>query len=94
MMSVIWSSHGSQWTFYAAAGDKVFLVENKRASDEEMPAAISHMIREARFLFGDKRMIVLTKDDDWVEVLHDGAGHIMGFEAYEGPVPEQEEAQL
>jgi hypothetical protein len=90
MIAVMISSSGASWTFYAAAGDKVFLVENKSPPDDKLGEAMEHLIREARWMFGDQRIIMLNRDDDWVECIHDGAGHIKGFEQYDGPIPQEE----
>ena len=92
MMVVMLSSHGGSWTFHAAAGDKVFLVENTHPKDEDVGAAMAHMVRESRWMFGDRRIVYRNRHGDWMEVLHDGTGRITGFEKYDGPVPiEQEE---
>lgn len=87
MMVVMLSSHGASWTFYATAGDKVFLVETVHPPDERLPAAMAHMVRECRWLFGDRRIVYMNRDDDWIEIFHDGAGNLKGFEPYDGPVP-------
>jgi len=91
MMVVMLSSNGGSWTFYATVGDKVFMIETSRPPEDKLNAAVEHMVRECRWMFGDRRIIFLTRDDDWVEVLHDGAGHIKGYEPYIGPVPKQGE---
>lgn len=93
MIVVMLSSTGSSWTFYAAAGDKVFLVETKSPTSGKEAEAIEHMVRECRWMFGDRRIVYMNRDDDWVEVLHDGTGKVRGFEKYDGPVPVEEDNQ-
>ena len=91
MISVLISSTGAAWTFFAAAGDKIFLAETKSPAGENRDLALAHMIRECRWMFGDRRVIYFDRNDDWVEVLHNGAGDVVGTEPYDGPVPEQED---
>lgn len=91
MMVVMLSSHGAAWTFFATAGDKLFMVETTSPPDENMSEALKHLVRESRWMFGDRRIVFMNRHDDWMEVLHDGAGNIKGFEPYDGPVPEQQE---
>lgn len=91
MMTVLISSHGAAWTFYAAAGDKVFLVETVHPEDAMTGEAMAYLMREARWLFGDRRLVYLNRDGKWMEVIHDGTGLIKGFEPYDGPVPQQEQ---
>ena len=89
MMVVMMSSHGAAWTFFAGAGDKVFLVETKSPAGDSRAQALGEMVRECRWMFGDQRIIYMNRDDDWIEILHNGTGHIVGLEPYHGPVPEQ-----
>jgi creatinine amidohydrolase/Fe(II)-dependent formamide hydrolase-like protein len=91
MMAVLISSHGGSWTFYASAGDKLFLIETTSPDGDHRDASMAHMVREARWLFGDRRMIVLNEHGQWFEVLHDGAGNIKGTERYDGPVPQRQD---
>lgn len=91
MMVVLISSHGASWTFYATAGDKVFMVETTSPPGDNRDASMTHMVREARWLFGDRRLIFMNAAGVWFEVLHDGAGNIKGTEVYDGPVPQQQE---
>lgn len=94
MIAVLISSTGAAWTFYATVGDKVFLIETKRPSDDQRNEALAHMVRECRWMFGNLRIICLRGDkkgdSHWIEVLHDGTGRIVDFEIYDGPVPQQE----
>lgn len=92
-MAVMISSSGAAWSFYAAAGDKLFLVENQSPPDDKLGEAMHHLLREARWMFGDRRLVYLNRESKWVEVLHDGTGTIKGFEPYTGPVPVQQEEQ-
>lgn len=87
MIAVMISSSGASWTFYAAVGDKVFLVENTAPPEDKVGEAIEHLIREARWMFGDQRIVYLNRDDRWMEVLHDGAGHLKDIIRYDGPIP-------
>lgn len=80
-----------QWEFFTHAGDKVYLVETVSPPCDVRDAAIKHLVKEASWVFGDRRIIVFTQDDDWLELLHDGAGNHKGTEEYDGPVPELEE---
>lgn len=89
MIAVLISSTGAAWTFYAAAGDKVFLVETKKPPDDQRNEAMAHMVRECRWMFGGLRIICM-RGDNWVEALHDGTGRVVGFEPYDGPVPQKE----
>lgn len=87
MTTVLITSSPASWIFYATAGDKVFLIERNCAPTDKVEEAMSHLIRDCRWMFGDLRIIYMDGDDDWVEVLHDGAGHLIRFETYEGPIP-------
>lgn len=89
MIVVLLSSHGASWTFYASAGDKVFLVETRSPPGDSRAEALGHMVRECRWMFGDLRIVYMNGDDDWVEIIHNGTGNIVGYEPYDGPVPEQ-----
>lgn len=91
MMVVMLSSHGASWTLFTATGDKVFLVETRFPQDEQVAASMAEMVRECRWLFGNLRIIFMNRNDDWMEVIHDGAGHIKGYEPYDGPVPLEQE---
>jgi len=91
MIAVMISSSGVSWTFYCHAGDKVFLVENGEAAEGKREEAMEHLIREARWMFGDLRIVFFTRDDEWKELIHDGAGHLKEIVDYDGPVPEQQE---
>ena len=93
MMVVMLSSSGASWAFYATAGDKVFLVETAKAKPGMEDTALSHMVRECRWMFGDRRIIFLDATDDWMEVLRDGTGTIRGYEPYDGPIPVQTEEE-
>lgn len=89
MMIVLMSSKGATWTFYAAAGDKIFLVETRSPISDQRAEALGDMVRECRWMFGDQRVIYMNGDDDWIEILHNGTGNIVGYEPYDGPVPYQ-----
>lgn len=80
-----------QWEFFAHAGDKVFIVEAVSPPSDMRDEALKHLVKEARWVFGDRRIIVFGVDDEWTELLHDGAGNLKGIENYDGPVPELEE---
>ena len=94
MIAVLISSSGASWTFYAAVGDKVFLVQNQSPPGDKTEEAFAHLIREARWMFGDQRIVFLNREDDWQEVIHDGAGHLKDIVAYDGPIPTEEETLL
>jgi hypothetical protein len=87
MIVMMQSSVGGCWTFFASAGDKVFLVETKSPDDDKARVSMEEMVRECRWLFGDRRIVYMNREDDWMEIYHNGAGHITGFEPYDGPVP-------
>jgi len=91
MMCVLISSHGASWTFYATAGDKLFMIETTSPDGDNRNASLAHLVREARWLFGDRRMIFMNPAGKWTEVLHDGAGNIKGAEPYDGPVPQRQD---
>lgn len=91
MIVVMLSSSGASWTFYATQGDKVFLVETKTPHRGKEAEAVAHMVRECRWMFGDRRIVYMNRDDEWMEVLHDGTGRVRTFEKYDGPVPLEEE---
>lgn len=91
MISVLIASNGATWTFYATAGDKVFLVETRSPASDNRNLALAQMVRECRWMFGDRRVIYFNDDDQWVEILHNGTGNIVAFEPYDGPVPIYEE---
>jgi len=88
MMVVMISSHGASWSFHAAAGDKVFINEMLSPQAERSNQALAHLVRECRWLFGDRRIVIFNHSHhEWLEVLHDGAGNIKGVEPYDGPIP-------
>ena len=89
MMVVLLSSKGATWAFYASAGDKVFLVETRSPDSDSRAEALGDMVRECRWMFGDLRIVYMNGEDDWIEILHNGTGHIVGYEPYDGPVPQQ-----
>jgi biotin carboxylase len=94
MIAILISSAGSRWTFYAHAGDKVFLVEDTPPPDDRAEEAMAYMLREARWMFGDFRLIVINRNGAWVEVLHDGTGRVIGMIPYDGPVPTRQEEDI
>lgn len=91
MMAVLISSTGICWTFYSLQGDKLFMVEAKTPHPDLDLKGIQHMVRECRWMFGDRRIVYMNRDGHWMEVLHDGAGNFKGYEPYDGPIPVQEE---
>jgi hypothetical protein len=91
MIAVMISSSGASWTFYAAAGDKIFLIENMSPPDDKTGEAMQHLVRESRWLFGDRRIVYQNRDKKWMELLHDGTGRLWDIIHYDGPVPIQQE---
>lgn len=91
MIAVMISSSGASWTFYAQAGDKIFLIENTSPPGDKVSEAMAHLVRESRWLFGDRRLVYKNSDEKWIELLHDGTGRLWDMIDYDGPVPVQQE---
>lgn len=87
MIAVMISSKGSSWSFFAQQGDKIFLVENARPAEYNRDETLQQLVRDARWMFGNYRIVYFDHEDEWIEVLHDGAGNLKSFERYDGPVP-------
>ena len=94
MMSVLISSEGAAWTFFSLDDDKLFLVETVHPKGGINDKSAGHLIRECRFLFGDKRIIYYDADDEWIELLHDDTGHFTGIEPYGGQPPTSPEEEF
>jgi hypothetical protein len=91
MMVVMLSSHGASWTFYETAGDKVFIMETKSPERAIRAEVLEYLVRECRWMFGDRRIVLGIPAGRWIELLHDGTGTLKGMEPYDGPVPQQQD---
>lgn len=90
-MIITLAAFGGTWEFFATAGDKVFIVETRSPPSDRRDDSIKHLIQEARWVFGDRRIVLFTFDDEWFELIHDGAGNLKAIEPYDGPIPSMEE---